>query len=200
MILHHLAQNVATSAVPHDPIHSIRFLAITAALLIPSAADAKGGHSHGRVRGTLWVRSASQPVKGDPPAPSQQVAPTVAAPLTTTTGTIPASTIKAVSAVIPPPPAPVPTPASVIGAPTPQVGVIAPLSLPVPLSTAVGSGGSSGVSLPGGGGKSLEDCIAFWDRETHMTKAQWKASCQRSIHLLENLPDMDQLPAPNATR
>jgi hypothetical protein len=179
--------------------HSIRLLAITAALLIPSAADAKGGHSHVRVRGTFWVQPTSQPVKGDPPAPSQQAAPTVAAP-STTTGTVPASSIKAVSTVSTPPPAPVPTPASVIGAPTPQVGVIAPLSLPVPLSTTVGSGGSSGVSLPGGGGKSLQDCIAFWDRETHMTKAEWKASCQRSIHLLENLPSLDLLPAPNPNR
>ena len=169
-------------------------ITVLALVLIPSAADAKGGHSHGRAHGAspIRVQSTSQSVKGDPPAPQLSAQATGAAP-STTTGTIPASTIKAVSAVIPPPPAPVPTPASVIGAPTPQVGVIAPLSLPVPLSTAVGSGGSSGVSLPGGGGKSLQDCIAFWDRETHMTKAEWTASCLRSIHRLENLPSLDLL-------
>jgi hypothetical protein len=82
----------------------------------------------------------------------------------------------------------------VIGTPAPILDVIAPSSsLPIPLSTTLGSGGSSGVSLPGGGGGSLQDCLAFWDRETHMSKAEWKASCQRSIHRLENLPSFDLL-------
>jgi hypothetical protein len=43
------------------------------------------------------------------------------------------------------------------------------------------SGGSSGVPLQGGGRDTLEGCIGFWDRATHMTKAEWKAACQRSI-------------------
>jgi hypothetical protein len=43
------------------------------------------------------------------------------------------------------------------------------------------SGGSSGVTLQGGGRDTLEGCISFWDRETHMTKAEWKTACQRSI-------------------
>jgi hypothetical protein len=181
----------------------IRLLAVTAALLLPSAADAKGGHSHGRARGTIGVQSTSQSVKGDPPASqlTLQATPTAAASSTaTTTGTIPASSIKAVSTLPTPPPALIPTPASVIGAPPPQPQIIAPLSLPIPLSTTVGSGGSSGVSLPGGGGKSLQDCIAFWDRETHMTKPEWKAACQRSIRRLEDLPSMDLLPAPTPNR
>jgi hypothetical protein len=114
---------------------------------------------------------------------------------------IPASSLKAATTVPGPPSAPPPTPASVIGAPAPLLDVIAPSSsLPIPLSTTVGSGGSSGVSLPGGGGGSLQDCLAFWDRETHMSKAEWKASCQRSIHRLENLPSFDLLPARTPSR
>ncbi len=35
--------------------------------------------------------------------------------------------------------------------------------------------------LPGGGGKSLQDCMGFWDRATHMTKAEWKATCLRTM-------------------
>ena len=27
----------------------------------------------------------------------------------------------------------------------------------------------------------MEGCISFWDRETHMTKVEWKVACQRSI-------------------
>src|SRR5436190_9461196 len=159
-----------------------------ALVLIPSAADARGGHSHGRGRGAspIGFQSTSQPVKGDPPA------------LSTTRGrTIPASSLETGTTLPTPPIAPVPNPASAIGAPVPELGVIAPPSpLPIPpepLSTNVGSGGSSGVSLPGGGGGSLQDCLAFWDRETHMSKAEWQASCQRSIHRLQNLPSFDLL-------
>jgi hypothetical protein len=39
----------------------------------------------------------------------------------------------------------------------------------------------SAPSAPGGGGKSLADCMGFWDRETHMTKAEWKAACVRTM-------------------
>jgi hypothetical protein len=36
-------------------------------------------------------------------------------------------------------------------------------------------------SAPGGGGKTLSDCMGFWDRETHMTKTEWKAACLRTM-------------------
>ena len=39
----------------------------------------------------------------------------------------------------------------------------------------------------GGGGKTLQDCMGFWDRGTHMTKSEWRAACQRSAHRLDNL-------------
>jgi len=42
-------------------------------------------------------------------------------------------------------------------------------------------------STAGGGGKSLQDCMAYWDRDTHLTKADWKAACARSINRLANL-------------
>jgi hypothetical protein len=106
-------------------------ITVLALVLIPSAADAKGGHSHGRAHGAspIRVQSTSQSVKGDPPAPQLSAQATGAAP-STTTGTIPASSLKAVTTLPTPPTVPVPTPASVTGAPAPQVGVIAPLSFP----------------------------------------------------------------------
>jgi hypothetical protein len=42
-------------------------------------------------------------------------------------------------------------------------------------------------SAPGGGGSTLADCMKFWDRETHMTKSEWRAACERSQHRLDNL-------------
>jgi hypothetical protein len=41
--------------------------------------------------------------------------------------------------------------------------------------------------VPGGGREGLQACMEFWDRETHMTKAEWKTSCQRSIHRLDGV-------------
>ena len=45
----------------------------------------------------------------------------------------------------------------------------------------------SAQSTAGGGGRTLQDCMVFWDRGTHMTKNEWRAACQRSIHRLDNL-------------
>jgi hypothetical protein len=90
----------------------------------------------------------------------------------------------------------VPTPPSQIAAPAGELPPIPDLS--PQLQTQFSTGGvvqpnmalSPGVSpspsesapsAPGGGGKSLADCMGFWDRETHMTKAEWKAACVRTM-------------------
>jgi hypothetical protein len=66
------------------------------------------------------------------------------------------------------------------------------------LPTQFATGGSSGVntglaagtplspseskpSSPGGGGKSLEACMGFWDAATHMSKNEWRATCLRTM-------------------
>jgi hypothetical protein len=85
----------------------------------------------------------------------------------------------------------------------PQLAPVAPLSPQLPTQFATGgarqpslalspgspsSPGSSSASpsesapsAPGGGGKTLADCMGFWDRETHMTKAEWRAACLRTM-------------------
>jgi hypothetical protein len=83
-----------------------------------------------------------------------------------------------------------------IGTPAPTAPAIAPLSpdLPTQFSTSGAAAGGSGSlalspgsssstapSTPGGGGKTLADCMGFWERETHMTKAQWRVACQRTM-------------------
>ena len=90
------------------------------------------------------------------------------------------------------------TPPSAIAAPEPELAPIAPLSPQLPTQFATGgvtqpnlalspsassaaSPSESAPSAPGGGGKSLADCIGFWDRETHMSKAEWKAACVRTM-------------------
>src|SRR6267378_3464630 len=83
------------------------------------------------------------------------------------------------------------TPPSAIGTPMTSPSSIAPLSpqitttpltggtvrtdkLPSPSALST-SPSESGQSTAGGGGRTLEDCIKFWDRGTHMTKSEWKA-------------------------
>jgi hypothetical protein len=77
----------------------------------------------------------------------------------------------------------------VIGAPAPQLPPIAPLSPPdtIPTTTLTTGGSARTDSAPGGGGKTLQDCLAFWDAQTHMSKTEWKEACARSLHRLENL-------------
>lgn len=29
--------------------------------------------------------------------------------------------------------------------------------------------------------KRIEDCMAIWDRDTHMTKRQWRRTCRRQL-------------------
>ena len=78
---------------------------------------------------------------------------------------------------------------------------LAPLSPPVTPTTLTAGGAArtnspsasstspteAASGLAGGGGKSLADCMGFWDRGTHMTKAEWRASCARSLNRLANL-------------
>jgi hypothetical protein len=92
-------------------------------------------------------------------------------------------------------------PSSTLPNPMPPIPSVAPLSpqLPTTQSTAGGtarqdtSGSSSGAggtsseatpSVPGGGGKTLADCMSFWEPATHMTKAEWRRACQRTLNRL----------------
>ena len=90
-----------------------------------------------------------------------------------------------------------PVPPSQLGSPAAQAPAIAPLSPQQQTQFATGSGrpgnlarspGSSqgspseqAASAPGGGGKSLEACMGFWEKATHMTKAEWRQACKRTI-------------------
>jgi hypothetical protein len=47
--------------------------------------------------------------------------------------------------------------------------------------SSLGSPSESRPSSPGGGGKSLEDCMGFWDATTHMSKSEWRVTCLRTM-------------------
>jgi hypothetical protein len=93
-------------------------------------------------------------------------------------------------------------PPSALQPAAPMAAAIAPLS-PPPAQDVLSGGGSSRTdlfasptaastssseaapSLPGGGGETLQDCMRFWDRGTHMTKVEWRAACTRTLNRLD---------------
>jgi hypothetical protein len=111
-----------------------------------------------------------------------------------------ANTSAAASAAAATTSAPITTPVTGPAAPAtpePALPALAPMSDPLPTQFATGGGSSPNLALspatspsspsesapssPGGGGKSLKDCMGFWDAATHMTKPEWRAACKRSM-------------------
>jgi hypothetical protein len=70
------------------------------------------------------------------------------------------------------------TPAPLTGRPEGQP--IAPQS---PSASELGSGGTARVdnSRQGAAGHSLESCMEVWEPATHMTKEQWRETCERTL-------------------
>lgn len=95
-----------------------------------------------------------------------------------------------------------PLPPSAIAAPATQAPAIAPLSAG-PGQITESSGGPARTDLtasstasstspseaapstPGGGGDTLQACMGFWDRGTHMSKVEWRAACARTLDRLD---------------
>jgi hypothetical protein len=143
------------------------------------------------------------PKAGQPAAPiataPARVTPTPLANVNAASAAALAQTLNSTTLINAAPAAPViaATPPSAIGDPLPELAPIAPLTpqLPEQFSTSSivqpnlalspgtspGSPSETAPSSPGGGGNTLADCMGFWDRGTHMTKAEWKAACIRSI-------------------
>jgi hypothetical protein len=82
-------------------------------------------------------------------------------------------------------------PSSTLG-PMQELQPPAPLSQPLPtqitgggtatnLALSPGASSNSTPSAPGGGGKTLADCMGFWDKDTHMSKTEWRAACKRTM-------------------
>jgi hypothetical protein len=184
---------------------AISVIAALALLLIPLTADGKGGRSRGRIVGRpASVQPASTAVALPSSTQSQQTSPLSTGAAISTTTAIPRASKKAVQTVPSAPTTPPPAPTSVIGTPAPQLQAITPLPPPA-TTTSLTAGGTartdtltspsssssspseSAASTAGGGGKSLQDCMAFWDPDAHMTKAEWKGACTRSLHRWDNL-------------
>ncbi len=152
------------------------------------AAVARGSHH----------RSAAPPKASMPPGAANASILGAGAPL------------NAVPSAVPTPSMPAPSAALATPAPsTPTLAPMSPLMSP-PIAPNVFTGGSSGSngngastpprsdlysspnpgsaspsenapSVAGGGGKTLRDCMTFWEPATHMSKTEWRDACRRSV-------------------
>jgi hypothetical protein len=158
--------------------------------VVPTAAS---HHTHGPATGALTGSATpigAMTAKG-PSAPTAAGKPSPAA-------------LQAInsSSTLPTPPAPPPAPPMpALAAPAGKLPPLAPLSAPV-TTTTLTTGGAARVSssapsstspteaapsIAGGGGSTLEDCMRFWDRATHMSKTEWRDACVRSLHRLDEV-------------
>ena len=168
------------------------------------AAPLPGGVlSHARPTAGLPGQMLRQAVPGG--AMRSPAVPTVTPPANTTMSNSRSSAAAAAALAaalgtsgIPPAPPDRVMPPPEIAQPQPELAPLAPISPQLPTQFSTGgtvqpnmalspdasssaSPSGSAPSTPGGGGKSLADCMGFWDRATHMSKAEWKTACVRSM-------------------
>src|SRR5262245_31010209 len=181
--------------------------AIVLLLLFPDAAAAQARSSAGGSPASLAVPSLrlSAPTTTLRTTPSVSPGSTTSAVASPSGGLTPLSPTP--SAGLTPPAGVAATTTSTTAQPGSTVPPLSPMSEPLPSQFATGGDSSGGSSLalspgtssgsespsqsapskPGGGGKSLADCMGFWDAATHMTKVEWRAACKRSM---KEFPDI----------
>ncbi len=173
------------------PESSLRYwhLAAATGLLLAAltGAHAQSSSSGGAARGAAAPGAASPaPSSPAPSSPATKGPPSGRLPSLTN---MPRITNPATGAASQSPPA------AVIAPPAAQVPPITPLSPQEPtnvqsgggtpkqgsLALSPGSSSENAPSTPGGGGKTMSDCMSFWEPATHMTKAEWRAACRRTL-------------------
>jgi hypothetical protein len=78
------------------------------------------------------------------------------------------------------------------GGTDPAIGQPSP---PVP-DIFASSGGSATIDHSGGGQNTLASCMSFWDSATHMSRAEWRQTCNRTLNGIDLPVEMGGAPAP----
>ena len=94
---------------------------------------------------------------------------------------------------VPSPPASTGRNPALTGGTDPAIGQPSP---PV-TDTIASSGGLAVVDHSGGGGNTLADCMGFWDRTTHMSRAEWRQTCNRTLNGIDLPVEIGGTPAPS---
>jgi hypothetical protein len=141
---------------------------------------ARGGGGHGGGMSMSGVHTSTSGVHVTPASGQQSTAASQSHKATSATPTIEV----APQSGIPQPQPFVPTEPStgtanpMLGGADANAGAVSP-RLPDIFAT---SGGTAGIDHSGGGGNTLASCMGFWDNTTHMSRAEWRQTCVRTLN------------------
>lgn len=149
-------------------------------LLSALALDALRGRSQDHVLARDPSPASRVAGRGEQPASQvTQARQPAAEPSTPPAARMVAFGTQAMQGAAPAPPAVVATPPVVSAVPAPQRQAITPWFTDTVTTSFKRAGGLS-APLSGDRGTRLPGCLVSWDRETHMTKEEWKAACDRT--------------------
>jgi hypothetical protein len=93
-----------------------------------------------------------------------------------------AATVAATASSASAQPDPVQAPVTGVGIPTPA---LPPASTDAAAGSAASAGsptGSADATVPATHRETLDDCVGYWDAQTHMSKTEWRAACSRTLN------------------
>jgi hypothetical protein len=90
-------------------------------------------------------------------------------------------------------PDPVQVPAMGVGMPTPTLPPASPSAAAGNAATAVPNAGTVDATVPPTHRETLNDCMAYWDAETHMSKTEWREACRRTQNGADMMGGLDLL-------
>jgi hypothetical protein len=79
-------------------------------------------------------------------------------------------------------PDPVQVPAVGVGIPTPTLPPASPSAAAGNPAKAISNAGSADTTVPSTHRETLNDCMGYWDAETHMSKVEWREACRRTLN------------------
>jgi hypothetical protein len=79
-------------------------------------------------------------------------------------------------------PDPVQVPAMGVGIPTPTLPSTSPNAAASNAAKAVSNDASTDTTVPPTHCETPDDCMGYWDAETHMSKSEWREACRRTLN------------------
>jgi len=79
-------------------------------------------------------------------------------------------------------PDPVQVPVAGVGIPTPALPPAPPHAAAGNAAKAGSTAGPEDTTVPATHRETLDDCMGYWDAETHMSMTEWRVACRRTLN------------------
>jgi hypothetical protein len=79
-------------------------------------------------------------------------------------------------------PDPVQVPAAGVGMPAPALPTTAPAATAGRVANAAPNAGPANTAVPPTHRETLDDCMGYWDAQTHMSRTEWRQACRRTLN------------------